>query len=169
MKTTSCKACGKEVSRQAKACPHCGHPAGDGFLHNATTGLMKTIGAAFLFIVFMCFLFSRAEKQLADNPLPDSTPPVVKQMPKEKVREICAKAERWGEAKLVLKWDSNGFYVDPVLWAASNVDIKNAFFEDMAACQIASTNAQSSYFKIYDYQSGKLLAEYSSYSDPKFY
>ena len=42
-KLTTCKACGKEVSKSAKKCPHCGHKLKMGFMAKAGIGIAALI------------------------------------------------------------------------------------------------------------------------------
>jgi uncharacterized OB-fold protein len=42
-KLTTCKACGKEVSKSAKKCPHCRHKLKMGFMAKAGIGIAALI------------------------------------------------------------------------------------------------------------------------------
>jgi uncharacterized protein YpmS len=64
-----CKECGKEVSKKAKKCPHCGVKLKSGFI-------AKLFMLSFLFFVFIIFVMSSGSeksKMKAENKLKNAT------------------------------------------------------------------------------------------------
>lgn len=56
-KTVPCRACGKEVSRQARKCPHCGHPTAGEQLSQGVIGCITAPFIVILIIIAICFYF----------------------------------------------------------------------------------------------------------------
>jgi hypothetical protein len=164
-----CHECHKEISSQALSCPHCGHPATpqvtpsveikshqeEGAPKKKISGLWLAAAGvvALIFMMGLAITSSILEKKQKDPSKGEISRVPYAELEKEVIPNLYVSG-------LLKKLEPNvrRAYVNPILWNALNVDQKR-FFSGCMADYVHKQTQWSASIEVYDYQSGKKLAE----------
>lgn len=145
MAMINCKECGKEISNKAKTCPNCGSP------------VTKNIGCGWLilvivFVVFIIIIFN------LNNPTSTS----IRSSGTKKIdSEVAVKMLIENKFIHKIEPELNRAYVNWYIWNSMDVEKKEAVSKAIAFYCGYQKGTELFWADIYDWHSGKKLANYS--------
>ena len=147
----NCKECGKEISNKAKTCPSCGSP------------VTKNIGCwgLILAIVFIGFIISIIVSSTTSTPTHSSGTERVTDSSLRMDSEVAVKMLIENKFIHKIELNLNRAYVNWYMWNSMDVEKKEAVSKAIAFYCGYQKGTGLFWADIYDWRSGKKLANYS--------